>query len=63
VLSATPAGTPSPTPRVQLQAQLVDEFGVSRPTVRAAVQLLVERGLVRTVRGKGSFVVDTPPQA
>ncbi|MFE7898036.1 hypothetical protein ACFU3E_11070 [Streptomyces sp. NPDC057424] len=36
---------------------------MSRPTARAAVQLLVERGLVHTVRGKGSFVVDSPPQA
>lgn len=50
-------GTYPPRRRIPSEAQIVDEFGVSRPTARAAVQLLVERGLVVTVRGKGSYVV------
>ncbi|MGV4889260.1 GntR family transcriptional regulator [Streptomyces viridosporus] len=53
-------GTYPPRRRVPSEAGIVAEFGVSRPTARAAVQLLVERGLVRTVRGKGSYVVDSP---
>lgn len=53
-------GTYQPRRRIPSEAGLVDEFGVSRPTARAAVQLLVDRGLVHTVRGKGSFVVDSP---
>ncbi|MFI9598972.1 GntR family transcriptional regulator [Streptomyces sp. NPDC052043] len=52
-----------PRRRIPTEAGICDEFGVSRPTARAAVQLLVERGLIQTVRGKGSYVVDSPPQA
>ncbi|MEV8552548.1 GntR family transcriptional regulator [Streptomyces glaucescens] len=55
-------GTYPPRRRIPSEAQIVAEYGVSRPTARAAVQLLVERGLVHTVRGKGSYVVDSPPQ-
>jgi GntR family transcriptional regulator len=51
-------GTYPPRRRVPSEAQIVEEFGVSRPTARAATQLLVSRGLVVTVRGKGSFVAD-----
>lgn len=49
-------GTYPPQRRIPSEAGIVDEFEVSRPTARAAVQLLVERGLVVTVRGKGSYV-------
>lgn len=55
-------GTYPPRRRIPSEAAIVDEFSVSRPTARSAVQLLVERGLVHTVRGKGSFVADSPPQ-
>jgi DNA-binding GntR family transcriptional regulator len=54
-------GTYPPRRRIPSEAAIVEEFAVSRPTARAAVQLLVQRSLVVTVRGKGSYVVDQPP--
>src|SRR6516164_10950083 len=46
-----PAGSQLPT-----ENDLIERFGVSRPTVRRAVQNLVSRGLVEIQRGKGTFV-------
>ncbi|MEV2195073.1 GntR family transcriptional regulator [Streptomyces phaeochromogenes] len=40
---------------------LADEYGVARLTARRAAQELRERGLIVTVRGKGSFVAEQPP--
>lgn len=47
------AGDPIPS-----EAELCERFGVARETARRAVRVLRERGLVETVWGKGSFVVD-----
>lgn len=45
--------------RLPAEVDLVAEFGSSRESVRRAVQELRERGLIETVKGKGSYVV--PP--
>jgi GntR family transcriptional regulator len=46
-----PAGS-----RLPSEDSLVQEYAVSRTTIRAAVQSLLQRGLVEIRRGKGTFV-------
>ncbi|GMA42180.1 GntR family transcriptional regulator [Mobilicoccus caccae] len=45
-----------PGDRLPTEDDLIEEFGVSRITVRRAIQNLVTRHLVVTKRGRGSFV-------
>lgn len=44
---------PGPMPS---ELHMQQEFGVARDTVRKALGLLRERGLIVTVQGRGSFV-------
>ncbi|MCH7229606.1 GntR family transcriptional regulator [Glycomyces sp. L485] len=46
-----------PRTPIPSESQLVDAYGVSRPTVRHAVAVLVDEGLVVTIPQRGSFVV------
>lgn len=41
---------------------LAGQFGVAPATVRQALALLVEEGMIRTRHGSGSFVSDAPPR-
>ncbi|WP_189132607.1 GntR family transcriptional regulator [Wenjunlia tyrosinilytica] len=42
------------------EAQLIERYKVSRPTVRKAVEALRTHGLIDVIHGKGSFVRGTP---
>src|SRR5215469_10819653 len=46
-----PAGS-----RLPSEDSLVQQYAVSRTTIRGAIQSLVQRGLVEIRRGKGTFV-------
>ncbi|MDX6390446.1 MAG: hypothetical protein QOJ73_1509 [Streptosporangiaceae bacterium] len=49
-------GTLVPGQRLPGEDDLANEYGVARMTVRRAMRELRERGLVRTVPGKGNYI-------
>ncbi len=49
-----------PGAKLPTEPELVDMFGVSRPTIREAVKILVANNIVKIVRGKGTFVCQNP---
>lgn len=51
-------GKLKPRQPVPSETHLQQEYGVSRGTVRAAVRLLRERGLVVTLPARGSYVAE-----
>ncbi|WP_126979294.1 FadR/GntR family transcriptional regulator [Frigidibacter oleivorans] len=52
-----------PGDRLPSEAQMTQEFGVSRTVVREAVAALRSEGLVEARQGAGVFVLDPPPAA
>jgi GntR family transcriptional regulator len=50
-IGALPPGSPLPS-----EAEMKAEYGVSRPTARAAINALRAEGIVTVIHGKGSFV-------
>jgi len=45
-----------PGTRLPPERELVNRFGVSRPVIRESVRMLVARGVLKEVPGKGTFV-------
>lgn len=56
------SGALPPDRPIPSETRLADEYGVARLTARRAAQELRDRGLVVTVRGKGSFVAEPQPE-
>jgi len=48
--------------QIPSEQKLIDEFHVSRSTVRQAIKTLVQNGMLRKVPGKGTFVNHKPVQ-
>ncbi len=56
ILAEIASGKYAPSGRLPSEAQLVERFGVSRPTVARALRDLQDQGLVERRVGSGSFV-------
>ena len=54
------AGDLPPGHKLPSEAELIDEYGVSRTVIREAVTRLRAEGLVETFQGRGSFVLAMP---
>ncbi|NMA20370.1 MAG: GntR family transcriptional regulator, partial [Lentisphaerae bacterium] len=50
------AGRLKPGDAIQTETELAASFGISRNTVRKAVNILVGEGLLKKVQGSGTFV-------
>jgi len=55
------AGEYGPGDQLPSERDLVDTYGVSRPTIRDAIGLLRSQGIVTAEHGKGVFVRRVPP--
>lgn len=56
------AGTIGAGEQIPSETELEAESGLARGTVRKAIAHLAEQGVVVTVRGKGSYVVEPPAE-
>lgn len=57
---AIESGTYRPGSPLPSEPVLSEQMGVSRPTLREALRLLEERGLIQRKHGKGTFVRERP---
>ena len=48
--------------RLPSEAELCDQFGVSRTVIREATKSLAERGLLYSQPGRGTFMIPLSPQ-
>ncbi|WP_321495311.1 GntR family transcriptional regulator [uncultured Desulfobacter sp.] len=55
-------GVYTPGQAIPSETSLAKTFGLGRPTVRQAMELLVQKGLILKKRGSGTFVKEPPPQ-
>ncbi|MFB7631718.1 GntR family transcriptional regulator [Streptomyces sp. NPDC056149] len=63
IRSGITAGDYKPGSLLPSEAQLIERYGVSRPTVRKAIDALRAEGLVEVIHGKGSYVRAVPAPA
>ncbi|MFE3452781.1 GntR family transcriptional regulator [Nonomuraea sp. NPDC059194] len=54
-------GDLKPGQRLSSELDLSEQYGVARMTIRRAIRELRERGLIRSVHGKGTYVQHPEP--
>ncbi len=47
--------------KIPSERELMDRFSISRTTVRTAISLLVQDGMLEKIHGKGTFISKRPP--
>jgi GntR family transcriptional regulator len=57
IASRIASGELAPGARLRSERDLAAYYGVSYGTVRRAMQVLHDRGLITTIHGRGTFVV------
>ncbi|WP_246804799.1 GntR family transcriptional regulator [Desulfosarcina cetonica] len=62
LMTAIDAGDYPPESRIPSEPQLAKTYGIGRPTVRQAIDLLVRRGLLTRRRGSGTYVRPPVPE-
>ncbi|GGK13075.1 GntR family transcriptional regulator [Streptomyces camponoticapitis] len=63
IRSGISTGEYTPGAPLPSEAQLIDRYRVSRPTVRKAIAALRAEGLIEVIHGKGSYVRAVPAPA
>jgi DNA-binding GntR family transcriptional regulator len=53
------SGELAPGTRLRAERELAEHYGVSYGSIRRAMEVLRERGLIMTRHGRGTFVKDT----
>lgn len=50
------------TRKLPAERALAEEYGVAYTTIRRAMEVLRDRGLIRTIHGRGTFVSSSLPE-
>ena len=56
-------GELKPGDKLPAERELAEQFGVSRTAIREAVKALTQKGLVEAYPGRGTYVINSTPQA
>jgi DNA-binding GntR family transcriptional regulator len=57
------SGELQPGTRLRAERDLAEHYGVAYGTIRRAMKVLRERGLIESIHGRGTFVADQPQRA